>query len=251
MAITDSTTTLDTAWAEQSFVEFTAGVLTDEAACVTEVESKLKRGSLGATSTPTETQVKNWLVRAKETIMEVKDYTFGRKFAQATLSAGDYRVGLPEDFNGNLAYIRDTTNKRPINVFGPGFIDKQYPDLSAENQRDPLEATIKNMELWLSPPVDSSTVIEIEYLRSGAPTTASDFSFLPEIMRFRCCDFAIGMSFEALHEWNLADRYLRRFADEIGVSIKADGRRKWKRRVSAINVFQDYAMSNNQQNRTY
>jgi len=250
MSISDSSTTLDTAWTEQSIVAFTSGVLTNEAACVTEVESKLKRGTLGATTTPTDTQVKNWLVRAKEELAEVKDYSFNRKFAQATLSAGDYRVSLPPDYNGGVMLVRDTTNDRPISVFGQGLFDKAYPDASAETQSEPLEATIKNMELWLSPPVNGSTVIEIEYLRSGAPTTATSFDWLPELERFRCCDFAVAMSFEALHQFDLADRYLTRWAQGVGKSIKADGRRKWRRRVSAISIFQDYANMNNQTYRT-
>ena len=58
MGITDSTTTIDTAWVEQSIVAFTSGVLTDEAACVTEVESKLQRGTLGASTKPTSTLIR-------------------------------------------------------------------------------------------------------------------------------------------------------------------------------------------------
>lgn len=250
MSITDSTTTIDTAWTEQSIVAFTSGVLVNEAACVTEVESKLKRGTLGATSTPTDTQVKNWLVRAKEELAEVKDYSFNRKFAQATLAAGDYRISLPEDYNGGLMLVRDTTNDRPISVFASGFFDKNYPDASAESQDEPMVATVKNMELWISPPANGSTVIEIEYLRSGAPTTATSFDWLPEIERFRCCDFAIAMAFESLHQWAEADRFLNRFASALGKSIKADGRRKWKRRVTAISIFQDYESINNQLSRT-
>ena len=250
MGITDSTTTIDTAWVEQSIVAFTSGVLTDEAACVTEVESKLQRGTLGASTKPTNTQVKNWLVRAKEELAEVKDYSFNRKFAQASLTAGDYRVSLPEDYNGGLMLVRDTTNDRPINVFAPGFFDRVYPDVSAESQNEPWEATIKNMELWLQPPANGTTVIEIEYLRSGAPTTATSFDWLPEIERFRCCDFAVAMSFESLHQFDLADRYLNRWGNAVAKSIRADGRRKWNKRVSAISIFQDFENMTNQPYRT-
>jgi hypothetical protein len=250
MSITDSTTTLDTAWTEQSTVVFTTGVLSNEAACVTEVQSKLKRGTLSATSKPTETEVKNWLARAKLELAETKDYSFTRKYAYATLSANEYRVSLPPDYNGGVVLLRDTTNDRPISVFAKGFFDKSYPDVSAETADEPTEATIKNMELWFNCPVNASTVIEMEYLRSGAATTASDFSWLPEIERFRCCDFAIAMAFESLHQFDVADRYLNRFGIALAKSIKADGRRKWKRRVSAINIFQDYANMNNQVYRT-
>jgi hypothetical protein len=250
MSITDNTTTLDTAWTEQTISVFTSGVLTDEAACVTEVASKLKRGTLGATTTPTETQVKNWLVRAKEELAEVKDFSFDRKFAQATLTAGDYRVALPPDYNGGGMIIRDTTNDRPIVVFSSDYFDAKYPDASAESQGEPFEATIKNMELWLSPPVNGSTVIEIEYLRSGAPTTATSFDWLPELERFRCCDFAVGMAFESLHQFDLADRYLNRWGQGMAKAIKADGRRKWKRIVSCKDVFQWHQLSNSQTYRT-
>jgi len=250
MGITDNTTTLDTAWTEQTIAVFTSGVLTNEAACVSEVEAKLKRGTLSASTTPTDTQVKNWLVRAKEELAEIKNYSFNRKFAQTSLSAGDYRVSLPPDYNGGLLMVRDTTNDRPISVFADGFYDTMYPDASAETRDEPLEATIKNMELWFSPPVNATTVIEIEYDRSGAPTTATSFDWLPEIERFRCCDFAVGMAFESLHQFDLADRYLNRFAVGVGKSIKADGRRKWHRRITAINIFQDFAARGNQVYRT-
>ncbi len=250
MSITDSSTTLDTDWSEQSIVQFTSGVLTNEAACVTEVESKLKRGTLGASTTPTDAQVKNWLVRAKEELAEVKDYSFNRKFAQASLSAGDYRVSLPPDYNGKLYLIRDTTNDRPISVFAEAYFDKKYPDPSAESQGEPYEATIKNMELWLAPPANGTTVIEIEYDRSGAPTTATSFDWLPELERFRGCDFAVGMSFESLHSYAEADRYLKRFYDGLRKSIRADGRRKWSRMVSCVDVFQHHRMMGNQVYRT-
>lgn len=250
MGITDSTTTLDTTWAEQTICAFTSGVLTNEAACVTEVQSKLKRGTLSASTNPTDTQVKNWLVRAKEELAEVKDYQFNRKFAQASLTEDDYRVSLPPDYNGGLQYVRDTTNDRTIKVYAQSAFDLKYPDISAENSNEPIEATIKNMELWLAPPVNGTTVLEIEYQRSGAPTTATSFDWLPELERFRCCDFAVAMSFEAVHQFDLADRYLTRWAEGMGKSIKADGRRKWRRRVSCKDIFQEFKMSGNQVYRT-
>jgi len=250
MAITDSTTTLDTSWSEQSIVTFTTGVLTDEDACVSEVESKLKRGTLSASSTPTLTQVKNWLARGKMELAEIKDYSFNRKFAQASLTSGDYRISLPPDYNGGVMIVRDTTNDRPITVFDSTSFDRMYPDPSAEDSDEPLVATIKNMELWLSPPANGTTVIEIEYDRSGAATTESDFSWLPELERFRCCDFAVAMAFESLHQFDLADRYLNRFSVDLTKSVKADGRRKWKRMVSCIDVFRHARMSANQLYRT-
>ena len=250
MSITDSTTTLDTAWTEQSHVEFTVGVLSTEADCVDEVESRLERGTLSSTSKPTDTQVKRWLVRAKQELSEIRGYSFNRRYAQAIINASEYRKALPPDYNGGLLVVKDTTYDAPLNVVGPDFFDKKYPDLSAEPQDQPEIATVKNMELWVAPPANTAITIQIEYERSGAPTTASDFSWLPEIERFRCCDFATAMAFESLHQFDVADRYLGRWQQDIAKSVRADGRRKWHRRISAINVFQEYALMGNQRSRT-
>ena len=95
MGITDSSTNLDLGWTEQTVVAFTTGVLSDIDACVDEVSTKLRRGTLGASSTPTETQVKNWLKRYKMELAEIKRFTFNRKFATASTTAGTYRYALP------------------------------------------------------------------------------------------------------------------------------------------------------------
>lgn len=245
MSITDSTTTLDTAWTEQTIVEFTAGVLSNLAACVSEVESKLQRGTLGAATKPTLTQVQNWLKRAKMELAEIKDYTFDRKYASATLSAGDYRVSLPPDYNGELI-VKDTTNDHPLPVVGENVFNNKYPDLSAEAQNNPQHCCVKNMELWIAPPPDSSTVIEIEYQRSGAETTADDFAWLPELERFRCCDYATYEAFEALHDYAKADRFLGKFGQGLQKSARADGRRKWAGQISCLSVFQQHALQSHQ-----
>jgi hypothetical protein len=170
--------------------------------------------------------------------MAIRSFTYARKYASATLTAGDYRVGLPEDYNGNPS-LRDTTNDRYIMVVGSDVIDKAYPDISAENQNEPIYATIKNMELWLVPPVDASTVLELEYDRSGAESTSDSFAWMPELDRFLCCDFAIAEAFESIHMWGESDRYRQKWAMGTGMLVKADGRRKWKQRRSAISVFQE------------
>ena len=141
----------------------------------------------------------------------------------------------------------NTTNDRHLTFVGRDIFDKKYPDLSGESQSEPIIVTVKNLELWVAPPVNASTVIEIDYLRSGAETTTNDFSWLPEIERFRCCDYAVAQSFESLHMWGEADRYFNKWNQNLAKAVRADGRRKWKRRVSAINVFQEYAMKGYQQ----
>jgi hypothetical protein len=53
MSITDDSTGLSTTYTEQTVVAFTAGTLANVAACITEVEAKLKRGTLSASTNPT------------------------------------------------------------------------------------------------------------------------------------------------------------------------------------------------------
>ncbi len=103
------------------------------------------------------------------------------------------------------------------------------------------------MELWLGPAPDSADSIELEYDRSGAETTSDDFSWLPEIERFRCCDFAASETFLSLHMWEQAQLYTQRWNQAIGKAVRVDGKRKWKgKRFQAINVFQEFDAMNNQ-----
>ena len=252
MGITDSTTTVDTSWTEGSIAVFTSGVLSSMANCVTEVEGKLKRGTLSATTAPTLTQVQNWLKRAKLELLEFKNYTFSRKYAYADAVAGQYVYSLPPDFNGGSVVLRDTTNDRLIPLWMPEWYDKKYPDPSEETNNEVLHATIKNMTLWVAPPPDSSDRFELEYSRSGAETTADDFSFIPELERFRCCDFALAHAFESLHMFDVSDRYMNYWNTGLMKSVKADNRRKrGGRRMACINVFQESAALNYQAGRDY
>lgn len=250
MSITDSTTTLDTAWTEQSIAQFTAGVLSTIATCVSEVEAKLKRGTLSATTAPTLTQVQNWLKRGKLELMEFKDYSFSRKYAYADATAGTYRYSLPGDFGGGAVRLRDMTNDRAIPIVVPERYDAMFPDPSEETSNEIIVACIKNLELWVAPAPDSSDRLELEYSRSGAETTADDFSFLPELERFRCCDFAISHAFESLHMFDVSDRFRQYFELGLQKSRKADNRRKRTgRRKCAISVFQEASMYGYQPNR--
>jgi hypothetical protein len=248
--ITDNTTTLDTTWTEQTVAIFTTGVLSDIDACIDEVESKLKRGTLSTTTAPTLAQAQNWLRRAKLEIAEAKDFGFTRKYASGTLTAGTFRYALPPDYRGGEISIRDTSNDRYIPVTSRAKFDMLYPDPSHETNDEVLCACIKNMELWLMPPPDSADTIEIEYARSGAETTADDFSWLPELERFRCCDFAVSEAFEALHMAEEAARFRAKYEQGLMKARLADGRRKWKsKRHSAINVFQEARLKSYQPGR--
>jgi len=248
--ITDSTTTLDTTWTEQTIAIFTSGVLSTLATCVTEVESKLKRGTLSATTSPSSTQVQNWLKRAKLEIAEAKDFGFTRKYVSGTLTAGAYRYALPPDYRGGEVSLRDISNDRFIPVVPRARFDMVFPDPSEETSNEVLTACIKNMELWFAPPPAAADTIEIEYARSGAETTSDDFSWLPEKERFVCCDFAVSEAFESLHMWEESARYRGKYERSLMNSKLADGRRKWKsKRHSAINVFQEHNLRSYQPGR--
>lgn len=247
MGITDSGTPITTAWTEQTTAAFTTGVLSTITTCVTEVEAKLKRGTLSATTAPTLTQVNNWLKRAKLELMEDRSYTFTRKYAYADLTAGTYRYSLPPDFNGGEVKVRDITNNAAIPVWLPAHFDTSYPDPSEETNGPVSIACIKNMELWVVPPPSSSDRIELEYSRSGGETTADDFSYLPELERFRCCDFALSHAFESLHQYDVADRFRQYWELGLQKARQADGRRKWGgRQLCALNVWQHASMYSTQ-----
>lgn len=253
MSITDSSyDSLTTAWTEQSKASFAAGVLSTIATCVSEVEAKLKRGTLSASTSPTLAQVQNWLKRGKLELMEFKDYSFARKYAYADAVAGTYVYALPEDFGGGAVRLRDMTNDRPISIVDAARFDMKYPDPSEETNNEIIIACIKNNELWVAPPPDSSDRLELEYSRSGAETTADDFSFLPELERFRVCDFALSHAFESLHMFDVADRFRQYWELGLQKSKQSDNRRKRSgRRMCAINVFQEYALYQNQSSRDY
>ncbi len=247
MSITDATTSLTTAWTEQATVGFTSGVLSTISDCVTEVEAFLKRGTLSGTTAPTVTQVKNWVRRAKLKLASVKSYTFARKYATATMTAGTWRYALPADFNGMLGFLKDTTNNRPIPMVDASYFDMKYPDPDEESNADILVATIKNMELWVMPPPADADVLMMEYHRSGAETSADDMTWLPEEDRFLCCDYAKWQSFYSLHMFEEGNLFRQQWYDGLREDRVADGRRKWRSmRYQMLNVFQEYNARNNQ-----
>lgn len=248
MTITDSSSPLDLAYAEQSIADFTSGGLTTLANCVSEVESKLHRGTLTTSTVPTLAQVQGWLRRAKMELAEAKGFTFNRKYATCSTTAGTYRYALPEDYNGGLTRIRDTTNDAWIRIWQSNWYDRKYPDPSAESNDKIAVACVKNMELWFAPPPAGTYTLELEYDRSGAETTADDFAWLPEIERYRCCDFALAEAFEALHDGQRANGYREKWSYGLRKAIHADGKRKWKdMHFQAISTFQARTLSRYQQ----
>jgi hypothetical protein len=127
-----------------------------------------------------------------------------------------------------MVRVKDTTNNNFVELSDPHYFDTNFPNVENETWDEPMYGTIKNMELWLSAPANAAYTLELEYERSGADNTTTDFSWLPEIERWRCIDFAIGEAFESLHMWDIADRFKQKWAVGLGKAIKADSRRKWR-----------------------
>jgi len=241
MSITDDSTGLDQSWTEQTVVAFTVGTLASITDMVAEVESKLKRGTLSTTTSPKLADVQRWLVRAKEELMQVRSFSFARRYAYTDLTAGNYRVALPPDFNGGSIRLKDVTNEYSPRILPSHLYDIKYPKPSGESSNEPTHVTVKNIELWIAPPVTACR-LEIEYDRSGDDNTATDFSYLPEIERFRCCDYALFEASESLEAWKKAEWYKAKWNDGLGRSRRADARRKWKNMgFRAIGVFEEAA----------
>ncbi len=228
MTITDATGSLTLTWTEQSPVAFTAGTLTTITNCVTEVEARLKRGTLGSTTEPTSTEVQRWLIMAKQMLAEKKGFSFRRRYATASTTSGTYRYALPPDYTGGLTVLRDTSNDRRITIWLSDQFDTKYPDPSAESNNEPKVATVKDRELWLMPPPDGTYTLELEYDRSGDDNTTTDFSWMPELERYRCCDYATWRALMSLHMWEQAMLYKQIWMEDIAEAIRADGKRKFK-----------------------
>jgi hypothetical protein len=226
MSIDVASAVLSTNWAELSVVSLPQGTLSNEASLVVEVAVKLKRdGTLSATTTPTDTQVKNWLRRARLEIAEVKNFDWKRRYVTTTLTAGTWRYALPFDFAGGYVKLRDLTDDKIVPIISKHQFDTLYPDPASENQGTIMCACVRNKELWLGPP-PAANIIELEYDRSAEDAT-DDYSYLPEVDKWRCIDFAVAEGFSSLHELDKATFYYQKWSQGIGKAITADGKRKW------------------------
>lgn len=239
MTIVDATTSLALAWTEQAIVSFTAGSLSSITECMTYIETHLRRGTIGATTEPSTSEVQLAFIRGKQELMTIKSFSFARRFAQATAVGGTYRYALPPDFQG-LKGIRDQTNDRDLLVWPPGIFDTRFPDPASYGTNEPQVVTIKGMEMWIYPPPSGAFVLELEYERSGDDNTATDVSWLPQAERFRCCDFAIADLLDSLQD-ERAQVYWQRWGQGLMRSGKSDSKKRWRHRRQAISIFQEAA----------
>jgi len=227
MSLTVASAALDTAWLEFGTVSVTSSVLINMSAMCDQVEAKLNRGTLSATSKPNLRSVFDWLTRGKEELIETKHFTFRRRFVTTTLTAGTHRYALPPDYSGLNGKLRDIDNDKVIPIVDGNQFDSLYPDVGGESSGVPCIATVRNLELWLGPSPGGAYVVELSYDRSGDDIDSDDVAWLPEIERFRICDFALGEAFASLEQMDMAQFYFARFNRGLAKAGRSDGKRKW------------------------
>jgi len=208
-------------------VSFNAGTLSTITTCVSHVESNINRGTLSSSSKPTSTEVQNWLIRAKQELMDTFGFTWSRVFAYMDTTANEYRYAFPLDIAEGGYVIRDITQNVRLTVIDPVAFDTIFPDVAGLASDAPEYCTIKDRELWLSAPAAGTYRLELEYYRSGDDSTTTDISYIPELMRFRICDYATCRSFVALQMWNDAQVYKAEWEYALGKSNKRDKKKRW------------------------
>jgi len=89
--------------------------------------------------------------------------------------------------------------------------------------------------------------LELEYGRSGDDSTTTDISYLPEIMRFKICDFATYQSFMILQEYEKAQLFKAEWMQGIKKSRRQSGKQKWTNTgFQALTWQQSYSARHNQ-----
>ena len=211
-------------------MSFNAGTLSNIDACVTQVQGNLNRGTLSESSKPKLSEVKNWLIRAKQELAEQHGFDWRRVFSYMNTASAGYRYNLPNDFGEGGHVIRDTTQDIRLVYIDPVAFDSIFVDPAGDSSAAPNYYTIKSHEIWLGQPASGVFKLELEYDRTGADTSTEDVSYLPELMRFRICDYATYRGFIALENWNAAQMYKEEWKVSSVTSKKRDTKSKWKAR---------------------
>lgn len=225
MSIVAASGVLSIEWSEFSVVAYPASQLGDMSAMIDEVAVMVMPGkTISSTTRPSDANVARWILRAKQELAEIRQFEWRRRHVTATLTSG-YRFSLPPDYGGGYVKIRNTTTGKALTLVSNNLFDRRFPDPSQIGSTGVKLGTIKNMELWVYPPAGGD-VLEMEYDRTGDDIT-SDVSWLPEIERFRCCDFATHKAFYSLHQYEEGDRYFNLWQTGLRKASNADGKRKW------------------------
>ena len=209
-------------------VPFNAGTLSDIDDCVTQVQNNINRGTLSSSTNPTTTEVQNWLIRAKQKLMEIHGYTWRRVFAYLDTSSGEYRYALPLDFGQGGHILRDITQDERLVYVNPTSFDTTFPDVDGDSSGEPEYYTIKDRELWLSREASGTYRLELEYDRTGDDSTTTDISYIPEARRFDMCDYATYRAFIKLEMYNSAQAFKVEWAESTNQSKFTDTRKRWK-----------------------
>lgn len=234
----------NTVWQEKSAVAFTAGTLSTIEDCRADVEANIHRGALSSSTTPTATQVDNWIIRAKQEMMERYGFSWRRCYSYASSVNGTWRYALPRDFSGGATILRDTTEDVRINFVDRITFDTLYPDPSENSAGPPDFYTIKDRELWLAGPTNGVYVFELEYQRTGddarvvetddgdetyysLSANPTDISYIPESIRFKLCDYATYRSFLMLQQWEASQIYKAEWEGGVQVAKKGDSTQRW------------------------
>lgn len=215
-------------WTGRDALAFTAGTLSTISNCVSQVEQALHRGTLSASTTPKSTQVQSYLIFAKQELCEEFGFTWKRKFSYAAPTAGLWQLALPPDFGGGAYILRDITSDQRLSFVDGVTFDTLYPDVAGSTQAEPKYFTIKDRELWLHAPANGTYTLELEYQRTGDDSTATDVSYLPEVFRYKICNYALYKAFVDLQNWNAAQVYKGEWESGLKKSRRADGKQKWQ-----------------------
>ena len=219
---------ITTTWTERNNVAFTAGTLATIAACITQVEQVWHRGTLASGTTPTNTQVQNYLIFAKQELCAEFGFTWKRKFSYAVTAAASYQYALPADFGGGAYILRDITSDKRLSPLDHTTFDTLYPDVAGASQSEPEYYTIKDRELWFHAPSNGIYTLELEYQRTGDDSTATDISYLPEMFRQKICSYATYKSLLLLQQWQTASIYKSEWEQGLGKARREDGKKKWE-----------------------
>jgi len=220
-----------------SGADFNAGTLSTIEDCIAKVSRNINRGTLSASSKPSINDVQGWLVEAKQRIQEFHNYDWRSVFVYMDTIANEYRYALPSDFSQGGHVIRDTSNDERLVYIDPVAFDTIYPDVAGSSSSAPEYYTIRDRELWLSSPASGVYRFELWYTRTGDDATPTDISYLPEVVRFKICDYATYRAFLSLQEWDGANAYKASWSEGIGVSKVKDSRKKWAERGYKLRRF--------------
>jgi hypothetical protein len=168
------------------------------------------------------------LVRGKQVLAEKYGFVWRRKYSYASTASGTWQYALPADYGGGATVLREITNADArLDFYDPTSFDTMYSDPAGTANAIPKIYTIKDRELQLHAPADGTYVLELEYARTGDDSTVTDISWLPEIARFKICDYALYRSFVLLQQWDAANIYKGEWMEDVADAKQSSARQKW------------------------